>query len=782
MNNYRYAEILVDIEHHAVDQTFDYVVPSALTPIIEIGQRVDIPFGPRTLTGVVINLKEDSLYPTNKIKSIKNIRDFIPYFNEERLTLASFLSNKHIRPRAQYLNAMLPSALSMQYKTLFTIKDKASVHPSLRPYFEGASSVNKDHVDKPLLPLMRKAIDQNIVELTHSFKQTTNIKTVNYILLKEATTVRGTKQQAIIDHLKTYGAVEQTALLKSLNTTTSPLNALLEKGIIEKVSHEKIRDIQAYIDEPDKSVLLNPTQEKIKQAIVKTLDTPQAHLIHGVTGSGKTEIYIELIKTVRSQGKQALLLLPEIALTPKIVARFKKAIKEDIAIYHSALSSGEQYDQWRKVLYGKTHICIGARSSVFMPFNNLGIIIMDEEQSDAYIQRENPPYSAKEVASLRSFKHNAPLIYGSATPSVETYFQAKEGNVTLHQIKTRALNATLPVVKLINMKEEFKTGNPSMFSKALQSKIQQTLDQKEQIMILINRRGHNNFVICRECGKRIKCPECDISLTYHKASNRLKCHYCNYTEPSPKTCPTCHSSYIRYMGIGSERVEQALNQTFPNAKIYRMDQDTTTKKASHEKLIAAFENNGDILVGTQMITKGLDFENVTLVGVLSADMALFVPDFYAESETFSQLLQISGRSGRRSKQGHVYIQAYDSDHPVLNDVQTHDYENFYTREIAFRKRASVTPFYTVTQLLFMHKNYDIAYKKALEVKRFILSLAPLKILGPSEPKRFKHKNVYRVQLIIRHDDDGKIYTILHKIHTYFKDGVTIQINHHPKVM
>jgi len=777
----QFVKVLVDIKHMSLDQTFDYKVPKDLKESIEIGQRVLIPFSNRLITGFVTELITHPTYEPSQLKSIEDIIDIMPYFDKERLNLATYLAKKHLRPTINYLNAMLPSALSMKYQTYFKPL-KQSLNEPLKTIFKTQNKVDKASLNPKALNAIKKGLLEGSIDIEHTFQQATKIKTIPYLYLKDPLKVKGPKQRAVIDYLNNHGPSKMQTVLKAVETSASTLAPLLRRGIIEKHSKETLREIKAYIDEPDKKVVLNTTQSTITSQILNTLNTHQEHLIYGVTGSGKTEIYIELIKAVRKKDKQALVLLPEISLTPKIVARFKKAFDEPIAIYHSNLSIGEQYDQWRQVLKKEVHICIGARSAIFMPFDNLGLIVMDEEQSASFIQRDNPPYHTKDIARLRSHKHRAPIIYGSATPSVETFYHAKKGEITLHTIKKRALNATMPNIQLINMKQEFKQGNPSIFSRLLQQKIQETLDKKEQIMILINRRGHNNFVICRECGKRIKCPKCDVSLTYHKHTNTLKCHYCNYEESSPSNCPACHSPHIRFMGVGTQQVENQLHKTFKAAKVYRMDYDTTTKKAAHEKLIAAFEEDGDILVGTQMITKGLDFENVTLVAVLSADMALFVPDFYAQSETFTQLTQIAGRSGRRSKQGHVYIQAYDSDHPILDDVLNQSYESFYEREIAFRKRSKVEPFYHITQILFLYKTYEVAYKKALEVKRYITSRSDLNILGPSDPKLNKQNNIYKVQLIIRHKDDGKIHDILEKVHTYFKDGVSIQINHYPKIM
>ncbi len=773
------AEVLVDIEHHQIDQRFDYEVPSSIESYIQVGQRIEVPFGPRKITGFVMHLKTTS--DIKNLKAIHAVRDLFPYLDQERVALGEYLSKRHIHPKIAYYNGMLPSALAMKYTTLFTCENPDLLHASIREAFVTDKTVPRNNFSAAQIAHIKNHLEAGDLTQTLSMKQKTNVRTVQYIVLKNPQKVKGVKQQAIIDYLETHGPTEKKQLLEAINTTMSPVNALLEKEIIDVLSKERYREIASLMNESDKAITFTEEQSKIIESIQQSLGIYHEHLIHGVTSSGKTEVYIELVKTVLNQGKQAIILLPEIALTPKIVARFKAALNESIALFHSALSTGEQYDEWRKMLNQEVNVCIGTRSAAFAPFNNLGIIIVDEEQSDSFVQRERAPYHTKEVVRFRGAYHHCPIVYGSATPSVETYHEAKTGVMSLHEMKKRALDAAMPTIKLIDMKAEFKSGNPSIFSKALQEKIAQTLKKKEQILLLINRRGHANFVICRDCGKRIKCPNCDISLTYHHHDDSLKCHYCSHHISAPKQCPSCNAKHIRYMGLGSEKVEMSLRKTFPQAKIYRMDKDNTTKKGAHEKIIDAFEKDGDILVGTQMITKGLDFENVTLAGVLSADMSLFIPDFYAESETYAMLTQIAGRAGRRHKQGHVFIQAYDVDHPVLDDVKRGDYQSFFDREIAFRRAARVEPFKKLTQILCVHKHYDVAHRKALEIKRFLKS-KKLSVLGPSDARLLRLNNQYRIQLLVRHDGEASVYDILNTVHQRFNNDALLYFTHNPRMM
>ncbi len=775
------AEVLVDIEHHTLDQCFDYLVPDALKDTIAVGQRVEVPFAHRKITGFVVGLKSQS--DIESLKPIHAVRDLFPYMDDERMQLAEILSKRHIQPRIAYMNAMLPRALSMRYTTYFKVHDKQRLNELLAPYFKDTETIKRDTLDAKALRHVQHHLKTGVLSQHLTVAQTTGVKTVPVVVLKNDGPVKNaSKQQAIIDTLKSQGPLEKKTLLKTAGTTDGPLRSLVEKGRVEIVSKERYREIASIIRENDKPITFNEEQEVTFDAIKKRLHTPSEHLIHGVTASGKSELYIALIKEVLKHGQQAIVLLPEIALTPKIVARFKAAIDEPIAIFHSALTPGEQYDQWRRMLTGEANVCIGARSAIFAPFQNIGLIVLDEEQSDAFVQREAPSYSAKEVARLRAKHHTAPIVYGSATPSIETYYEAKKGHMHLHTLSRRALKSTMPYIEIIDMKEEFKQGNPSIFSHALRTAMNETLARGEQVILLINRRGHANFVICRDCGKRIKCPQCEISLTYHHATGELKCHYCNHKEQAPSTCPACASKHIRYMGLGSEKVEMALQKTFPDARVYRMDRDSTTKKGAHERIIADFERDGDILVGTQMITKGLDFDNVTLAGVLSADMSLFVPDFYAESETYAMLTQIAGRSGRRDKPGRVLIQAYDTSHQVLEDVRHGDFTSFYEREIAFRKRARVEPFKKLTQILCVHRNYDIAYRKALEIKRFIKKQTTASVLGPTDARILRQNNRYRVQLLIRHDGDEAIYESLQKVHRHFSNNATLYFIHNPRII
>ncbi len=776
------AQIFVDVEHLAVDQPYDYHVPSHLEAVIEIGQRVIIPFGTRKITGIVIELKTTSAH--NQLKTIIDIVDPVPLFSDELLHLAKQLAFEHITPRMRYLNAMLPNALRMKYKKTLRVKQLNNLPKTLQSYFTSADTIVFDEKLKSHYKSIKEAIKNNDIDLDMELKQTQTVLKIPVVKLEKDTTVRGEKQQAIIDYLKERNGVERKILLQATNASSTSLKALENKGIVRILAKETYREIQSIGDIKDKTITLNKDQQSVYNTIVEHLHEAKTFLLHGVTSSGKTEIYLNVVEKVLTQGKTAIIMVPEISLTPALTARFKARFKAQVAVYHSRLSIGERYDEWRRIKTGKAKILIGARSSVFAPLENIGIIILDEEHSDAYRQEENPKYDAKKIALTRAKHHNIPVVLGSATPSVESYYRALKNDYHLLTLKKRAEQSTLPTVAIIDMKKEFIEGNTSVFSKSLYAAMQKRFEKNEQTLLLINRRGHANFVLCRQCGHTIECDDCDVSMTYHHKKQQLKCHYCEATKPMPKTCPKCHSEHIRYMGLGSERVELELQKAFPTAKIYRMDRDTTQVKDGHAKLLHAFERDGDFLVGTQMISKGLDFDKVTLVGVLSADMALFVPDYYAKEETFSLLTQMAGRSGRRTIQGEVIIQAYRSDHPVLEDVKKHDYEHFYHEEIALRKKADIAPFKTMMALTITHRYQNTVFKTTANLVKKLKNTLPksVRIIGPITPKYVRIQGKYRMHILLKTDTVTPVLKHLNPLVTsMITKDLTISLDYHPSM-
>ncbi|MGM0435550.1 MAG: primosomal protein N' [Bacillota bacterium] len=776
-----YAEVLVDIAHQAVDQVFDYEVPETLQENIIIGQRVKVPFAGRTLTGFVVRTKDNTTL--EKVKPITSIMDLVPYFNPERLALSKDLSFVHAYPRVSYLNAMIPSALKMRYDTLYEVLNEESLPKSLAS-FQTEGVIHKKDLDAEHMPHVKQALEKNILKETVKVSNKARIKTVEFIILEEDGEVKGKKQRAILDVLKEKGgACEKQSLLKSADSTSAPLRSLKDKGLITTMSRERYREIKSLYALKDAPVTLNDEQKTAKDTIAASFNRYHPFLLHGVTSSGKTEIYIKLVKDVLAMQKSAIVLLPEISLTPKITARFKSVFEREVAVLHSRLSINEHYDEWRRILRDEAHVVIGARSAIFAPLKDIGIIIVDESHSGTYVQRDAPRYDALNVAKWRASFHQAPLVLGSATPSVEQMYEARMGDMTLLELNKRALKSKMPRISLVDMREAFLKGNTSIFSDELARAIETRLEKGEQTLLLINRRGFSQFVLCRSCGETMRCKQCGISLTYHKENDTLMCHHCGHKEPMPSTCPSCGSRYIRYMGLGSEKVESAVRETFKDASVNRLDRDSATRKNAHEEILVDFENNGDILVGTQMIAKGLDFENVTLVGVLSADMSFHVPDFFAESETFALLTQIAGRAGRRDKRGDVIIQAYDVEHPVLEDVVHGDYENFYKREIAYRQGVGVPPFKEITQLTIGHTKYNEAYKRALSVIRMLKNSLRYKVLGPIKPTIYQTKDKAFVQILIKHDGKRALYETLNEVMQSFNlRNYQVTIEHNPRTM
>ncbi len=774
------VEVIVDVKHRAVDQVFDYLVPASMTSLIAVGQRVVVPFSSRKITGFVHRIKAVSTF-TN-LKSIIGIKELKPLLSKELLDLSETLSKNAAQTRLSVIEAMLPSALKMTYETQLLCHDFQSLPDDVKPFFEHRNVVSIKAIDKHLSQI-KPLIDQGILETKIVFKQRANVLKDVYVYFKKDRPVRGQKQQAVIETLKAANQpMIKNQLLQQTGATSQTLKRLETLEIIGVTSLEKYREIESLYKLDEKPVTLTDAQSSVVQAIHNQFHHYQPFLLHGVASSGKTEIYLTLAEKVLSNNQSVIVLLPEISLTPKITARFKSRFKDQVVTYHSQLSLGEQYDQWRQALNNESQIVIGARSAIFAPLNNLGLIIIDESHSESYIQQDHPRYHAIEVAKLRAQYHNIPLVLGTATPSIESYYHAQQGHYQYLELKTRALRSQTPNIHLIDMKEAFKEGNRSMFSEPLRTAMKSRLEAREQIVLLINRRGHANFLLCRACGHVVRCKACDISLTYHHHNQSLKCHHCHHSEPVVKTCPNCQSPHIRYMGIGSEQVEIEVKKMFPSASVMRLDKDTTSAKNAHEHILHTFEHTGDILIGTQMISKGLDFDRVTLVGVLSADMSLQIPSYNATSETYQLLTQIAGRAGRRQIQGDVYIQAYQVDHPVLTAVLNQDFKAYYAREIELRQRARIRPFYQVTELIISHPTMSLAYKEALKIVGLLNKYLPKEtiIIGPSKPFRPKRNQRYLYQIIIKSKHAIDYPNVLSQVMNTLKDTKTeLSVNHHP---
>lgn len=720
------CECLVELEHVFIDKTFTYKINKEQLPLLKVGMRVVVPFGKQTLEGFVLKIYENKdVSLENKLKEIISIVDTYPILNEELLTLGKYISKTTLCSLMTSYQAMLPKAL------------KAKKKVNMTPKYDTYICINY-------------GMYNNDIKFNAS-------------------------QEKILELLKENKKVKKEVLNK---ISISSVNTLLKKNILLEEKEENYR--YNLINEEKIKFNLNEEQQKVYKEIFKFINTNETFLLYGVTGSGKTNVYMKVIEDVIKNNKTAILLVPEISLTPQIIKRFTSYFS-NIAVLHSGLSDGEKYDEWRKINEGKVNIVIGARSAIFAPLKNIGVIIIDEEHSQTYKQENNPRYNAIDIAKERCKYHNCPLVLGSATPSLESFARAKKNVYKLLELKNRYNNNTMPKVEIIDMNKEFKKAS-GYFSNTLIDQIKETLERKEQVILFLNRRGYSSFLTCSSCGYVEKCPNCDISLTYHKSSNMLRCHYCGYATKRKKLCPKCQEEFKDY-GIGTEKVEEELKSLIKDAKIIRMDVDTTTTKNAHAKIINSFlEEKYNILVGTQMIAKGLDFPNVTLVGVLNADIGLNFPDFRSSEITFSLLNQVLGRSGRGNKEGKVLIQTFNPEHYAIAYTKNHDYLGFYNEEMKIRKILKYPPYYYICSIKIISKDYNLASKSSYDVVNYLKqNIKNEIILGPSVCNVFKLNNNYRFQIIIKYKDVNNILEYLTNIeHHYFnKKDIKVEIDFNP---
>lgn len=701
------AEVLIEIKNKQLDKTFTYKIPSFLESKVQIGSVVLVPFGKQALEGYVLNIKEED--ETLELKEIQSLKVEEPVLNEELLELGKFLKKETLCSLSSCYAAMLPKALKA--------KKGSEVSKKYLVYLK----INKG---QPFEKVSK--IQQEILDL---------FQEKECILKKEA-------QQISISAVQT----------------------LLKKGILLEEKRE-ISRFQYQGDEREEKKKLTLEQEQAVKKITDRFDQAKTMLLHGVTGSGKTEVYLQVIEQVLQMKKTALVLVPEISLTPQLIERFHKRFPNLIAVLHSHLSDGEKYDEWRKIVRGETPIVIGARSAVFAPLKNIGIIIMDEEHADSYKQENRPKYHALKVCEERSKTWNCPLVLGSATPSLNSMARALKHVYDYIPMNKRALGMELPIINLIDMSEEMKEHH-SILSRELEYEIIERLSKKEQIVLLLNRRGHSTVITCSNCGFTYKCPHCEITLTYHKSSQNLRCHYCGYTKYIDKLCPNCHEDGLNYYGLGTEKLEEYLQEVFPTARIVRMDADTTQNKGKYEQITKEFyDQKYDILLGTQMVSKGLDFPNVTLVGILNADASLNIPDYKSNERSFSLLCQASGRAGRSTTKGSVLIQTFCPEHPILQCVKTHNYRAFFRYEMRLRKTLKYPPFYYLAQIKIKGRDYQSVSEEIRKAKSFLEKRIASEsiLLGPAPSNPFLVNGVYSFELLVKYRFDSSFLNALEEL-------------------
>ena len=701
-----YISVIVDLPVKQVNKGFTYHVPEKLKDQAHLGRKVIVPFGNQKKEGYVIAKKEEVEIET---KAILEIADDIVYFNHELLKVANWIANYYQCYLITAIKAIIPSG-DLNIKT------------------------------------------KRIVELAQSKVESQKI--INNLKSKAP------KQSEILQYLVDHDQdLITTELAKKVNTSSGTIRRLADKGLVVYNQKEIKRDPYKNLNFKE-TTALNLTDEQ-QQAVDRIMESiknqnNETFLLKGVTGSGKTEVYLQTISEILTKDQGAIVLVPEISLTPQTISRFKGRFGEQVAVLHSGLSAGERFDEWRRIKNNEAKIVIGARSAIFAPMQNLGLIIIDEEHETTYKQDDHPKYHAREVAVYRAKLNEATTVLGTATPSLEAYYRAKNKDYQLLELHNRIDNRPLPKVKLVDMREELNRGNRKMFSKLLQEEIETSLEQGEQSIIFLNRRGFSTFVQCRKCGYVMSCNNCDVSLTYHSNPSLLQCHYCDHKEEVPETCPECGSKYIKYFGVGTQKVEEQLNELFPDAKIKRMDVDTTRKKGAYRRILSDFKNHKiDILVGTQMVAKGHDFPNVTLVGVVTADTALNFPDFRSSERTFQLLTQVAGRTGRGDKGGEVVVQSYTPEHYSIQLAKEHDYDSFYEQEISFRKSTSYPPFSKLVNFLISDEDGDKVIKVAHKLGELIRGKIEIsgsdqiQVLGPVQAPLAKIQGKFRWQLIIK---------------------------------
>ncbi|MEB2631120.1 primosomal protein N' [Peribacillus frigoritolerans] len=799
------ASVIVDVPAKQTDREFDYRIPEKWNQVIKPGMRVIVPFGPRMVQGFVTGLKAKSDFA--KLRFIKEPMDLEPILNEELLQLGDWLTKEAMCFKISALQAMLPAAMKAKYeKFIKVVEDKKDqLPPSIQNLFGKNDSLSwKDVIEGENASLVQKEMQNGNLELEYNVKNRLNKKTVRVIKsllspmeLKEmASTIssHAKKQQELLQYfIEHQEPIPLKDLLELMNTSSGTVKSLVSKGALAEMDQEIYRDPYEnrvfeksipFTLTAEQTAALKPIQEKIHH------DEHDVFLLYGVTGSGKTEVYLQAIASVIEKGKEAIMLVPEISLTPQTVKRFKERFGEQVAVMHSGLSVGEKYDEWRKIHRKEVKVVVGARSAVFAPFENLGLVIIDEEHESSYKQEETPRYHARDVAIERAKSYGCPVILGSATPTLESFARAKKNVYKLLTLSQRMNKNALPAVDIVDMREELRTGNRSMFSELLFTKLNDRLDKGEQTVLMLNKRGHSSFVMCRSCGLVINCPNCDISLTYHRFNDIMKCHYCGFEEGMPSVCPECESEHIRFFGTGTQKVEEELAKILPEARVIRMDVDTTSKKGSHERLLNAFgEGKADILLGTQMIAKGLDFPNITLVGVLSADTMLHLPDFRSSEKTFQLLTQVSGRAGRHQLPGEVVIQTYTPEHYSIELSALQDYDAFYEREMYLRRQSHYPPYYYVVLITVSHEDLMKTVSVTEKITNYLGSRLNRDsvVLGPVASPISRINNRYRYQCLIKYKREPDLNQHLRTLLEHYQketaqNHLQISIDLNPQIM
>lgn len=783
----KFANIIININHSDVDRIFDYKIPKALENRIKKGMRVIVPFGNgnKKIEGYVIDICENTDVPSDKIKSIIKECDDFPIFSDSMLKLAFWLKEKYYTTLSSCLKTIMPSGIGIKSKWLVVLLDyDENIDVTEREkeiiefIFENNNVVYKSDIEtyfgKNISNILNSLKNKKIIAIRQSVTGKSFEKKIRCVKLNLDESFdekykslcknkRCKKQKEIVNFLIDYDYIKVSELKNNFDDCNYSIKSLEKKGIVTVFYEVEKRDVFDS-ENFNKTYFPNYTDEQLK-AIEILENMRKSHnkkpvLLFGVTGSGKTEVYMSIIESVINEGKQAIVLVPEISLTPQIVGRFISRFGDKVSFTHSRMNQGERFDQWKKAREGEICIMIGPRSALFTPFSNIGVIIIDEEHESSYKSDTSPKYDTVETAKKLSEITDSLLVLGSATPDICTYYKCMTGEYDMAELKHRANDSNLPQTFIKDMRLELEMGNRSIFSRDLYQEIKLNLEKGEQTMLFINRRGFSTFVSCRKCGHVMMCDNCNVSYTYHSKSQSLMCHYCGKTIKNPTVCPECGSRYIKYFGTGTQKVEDEVKKYFPNARVLRMDMDTTTKKNSHEKILSSFgKGEADILIGTQMIAKGHDFPNVTLVGIIAADISLNSGSYKAAENTFQLLTQVSGRAGRSEKEGRVYIQTYNPDNYVIRLSAKQDYKGFYDEEIAVRRILDYPPFGCFFNIMISgEKEREVieSSQRIKDVMSYFNKNNDFIILGPVPAFISKIKNEYRFTITVKYSDEYRL--------------------------
>lgn len=788
-NRINCVQVAIDNLIYSVDKLYSYAVPDFLADKIKVGARVMVPFGRsnKLTMGVIIGTEGNG--DCCKLKLLEEVIDETPLICEKMINLANFMKQKYFCTLYDALKLMIPSGMGMKIVNFYALNSNSCLNGFILSSQEidiinflakTCSDIEEEKIAKKfdynVVPVLNKLVSQKILKRNVVFKQKTSDITQKTVTLSDVDfsgVKLTTKQKCVIEFLRIHPeGICIKELLYHTGVGIGVVQTLEKKGFVSYSVEKVYRNPYKKYENQNNShnVTLNDEQMFAYDSILKKYNQNKYHvsLLYGVTGSGKTSVFMRLIDHVHKDGKSIILMVPEIALTSQIIFTFKSRFGDKVAVFHSGLSAGERMDEFKRVQNGEATIVIGTRSAVFTPVKNLGLIVMDEEQEYSYKSDSTPRYHARDIAKYRCFESNALLLLASATPSLESFYLAKKGKYSFNKLTARYGNAVLPNVEIIDMNKEAEIGNLGSFSGALIDKIKHNIQNNRQAILLLNRRGFNTHVSCRSCGEVVMCPNCSIPLTYHSANGRMMCHYCGHSMNISDKCPSCKEPQLKYSGMGTQKVEQELKAIAPDAKILRMDADTTQAKASHEKKLKEFsEGKYDIMIGTQMVAKGLDFPGVTLVGILSADQSLYSDDFRSFERTFSLLTQVIGRAGRATDPGVAVIQTFTPENHIINLAAKQDYEQFYNEEIEIRQAMLYPPFANICVVGFTGPAEFKVERAANEFFEEFKNLAikeykhlALKVLGPSPASILKINNKYRYKIIIKFKDEKNLRMLL----------------------